>query len=392
MANQIFISYASEDHSLVQVISKLIEDVSLRQLRVWQAGDDLKLGGGWFGQITTALNDSEVVVTLVTPTSLSRPWIYFESGFMSGRSASGANREPVPLCIGVRTDQLGPLREFQAHQILDKASLARFIERLFRIFEITYDSDFVELKVTTAYTVLEQERSKLLKRIRVSECRCEIHKYLINTLTPIRNLPIKNQDFQRLRTNLETFEEVAEAIQKIKSYADGVVPDNMRLYLVYKVVSETINMNENIPTYRPVIFSAEDASKLRNLEIPSNSLIHWVYRHGNGGQYFENTDRDGRNFPKEGEKSLYLTPLRLANSQKSIAVLGLSCTMVDGISEDLRSFVDEVSVFIGAVIYAYSGYIAHSEEAQSYTLVEYIRKQISEHYLEKTIDGFTTFT
>jgi TIR domain-containing protein len=133
--HQLFLSHDTRDRERAAILARMISRVSLGQIAVWHSSDQSASGGlvpghVWLDEIRNRLEASKAVVVLLTPTSLSRPWILFESGF----GAAQKHCDVIPVCVGV--DRLGdvpfPLAMYQSYQLSDYESLKRFTEKLTR--------------------------------------------------------------------------------------------------------------------------------------------------------------------------------------------------------------------------------------------------------------------
>jgi len=118
--------------------------LTLRQLTVWHSSDSsgnggLKPGHIWLDEIRLQLSKSKAVVALLTPRSIARPWLLFESGF----GAASKECDVIPVCVGI--DNIGdvpfPLAMYQSYQLADYESIRRFIEKLLTRYEIQFDEE-----------------------------------------------------------------------------------------------------------------------------------------------------------------------------------------------------------------------------------------------------------
>lgn len=103
-AAEVFISHASEDRDLALQLKGLLKG-SLRP-GVFCTSDvrDLEGGKAWFEQIMSALRAARVCVTILTPASIRRRWVLFESG---GMFALAWGRERTLRMFSVTAGNLG---------------------------------------------------------------------------------------------------------------------------------------------------------------------------------------------------------------------------------------------------------------------------------------------
>src|ERR1700734_3455156 len=101
-AIKVFLSHDSRDSDLAGVLGRTLSRVTLGQIEPWfssdgSAGGGLRPGSIWLDDIRKRLQDSKAVVALLTPRSLLRPWLLFETGF----AAANAHCEVIPVAVGV---------------------------------------------------------------------------------------------------------------------------------------------------------------------------------------------------------------------------------------------------------------------------------------------------
>ena len=142
MPHELFLSHDSRDKEKSEVLAQTITRATLDQIVVWHSSDatatgGLRPGNVWLDEIRRRLASSKAVVVLLTPISLSRPWLLFESGFGAAQSSC----DVIPVCIGVDsgTDVPFPLAMYQAYQLSDYDSLKRFAAKLFANYDIKFD-------------------------------------------------------------------------------------------------------------------------------------------------------------------------------------------------------------------------------------------------------------
>jgi hypothetical protein len=93
----VFISYIHEDVEVAQALQRFIQ-VKLGDMQdVFLSADPWMIYAGedWLRKITSELRSAKVVVLLLTPTSVQRPWVNFEAG-----GAWLAGKPVIPVCFG----------------------------------------------------------------------------------------------------------------------------------------------------------------------------------------------------------------------------------------------------------------------------------------------------
>ena len=110
----IFLSHAGADHELAGALKALLSTaLALPPERIFCSSDSMSmhLGQKMEPQIVTAHQQARVVVAIMTPNALLRPWVLLEAG---GAHFQTAKRFYVLVANGVRAENLpGPLSSWQ---------------------------------------------------------------------------------------------------------------------------------------------------------------------------------------------------------------------------------------------------------------------------------------
>lgn len=125
--NNIFISHAVKDTQLAQEVAKLIQRAdATRQVFVASRPGDISPGQEWPEAIYRELRNADVYLALLTPSSITRPWVWFEIGaaWMSGQLlipvvAGGLQIAEVPSPVDLR--QLYMLQDETHVQVIGRA-------------------------------------------------------------------------------------------------------------------------------------------------------------------------------------------------------------------------------------------------------------------------------
>jgi hypothetical protein len=160
MPSQLFLSHDSRDRVLADVLAKSLQRLTLNQLNVWHSSDTsgdggLRPGDVWIDEIRSQLSKSKAVVALLTPRSISRPWLLFESGF----GAANPECVVIPVCIGI--DNVNsvpfPLAMYQSYQLADYESINRFLVKLLARYELPFDEEMAKPVLTGLISRLANE-------------------------------------------------------------------------------------------------------------------------------------------------------------------------------------------------------------------------------------------
>jgi len=164
---RILISHATEDLRAATVLKELIQRCSLRRIEVWFSSDQSAHGGitpgvAWFSDLLIRLGETDMIVGLVTPNSLSNPWLYFECGFIAQRGKSSI----VPLALGIPLSDIPmPLAIYQGYDLSIPESTTTFLQKLFAIAEVPYDEDMTKALRESVAKELGQYSSGLSAQI-----------------------------------------------------------------------------------------------------------------------------------------------------------------------------------------------------------------------------------
>jgi hypothetical protein len=118
----VFVSHAAIDSEIANLFKTDVEKsfLGLCELFVSSNLDSIQGGKEWIQEIKVHLKDAAVFISLLSPVSLSRPWIYaeFGAGWIRGIPT-------ISVChSGLQKDQLPvPLSHFQALDLLDEMHL-----------------------------------------------------------------------------------------------------------------------------------------------------------------------------------------------------------------------------------------------------------------------------
>ncbi len=161
MTYRIFVSHVSDDKQLAEAIKSAINDAFEGSIELYLAVHELAGGDEWKTEIRKNLNECDALISVMTPASINRPWIYIEwSAFwIEGRQF---------FCLmgdGVEVSHLiEPMRDLQAVKLSLVDDVRRFFRRLkeysgFREVPYKHVDDFVD-KVALAQRIQAQERAE----------------------------------------------------------------------------------------------------------------------------------------------------------------------------------------------------------------------------------------
>ncbi len=117
---KVFVSHAHADAALAAAVQTLIgmvlDEVDVDYSSDPSAGGGIEAGTNWLQWILDKIRSCDLAIVVLTPESLSRPWLMWESGAVNGIAlALEQRRQIVPLLFRVNRESLaGPLSHLQA--------------------------------------------------------------------------------------------------------------------------------------------------------------------------------------------------------------------------------------------------------------------------------------
>ena len=159
----LFISHAAQDAPIAEFIEAQVRRLvtGVEVFRTSRTGQILP-GDEWFGVVTEHLRKADEFLVLVTPNSVSRPWMWFEAG-----AAWMTSRPMVPVTVGLSKDSVPePLRFFQIYS-LETADEARIV--FHKLGATLSDADMFcsAIKQLTATVIAEAEATAGWKGIQL---------------------------------------------------------------------------------------------------------------------------------------------------------------------------------------------------------------------------------
>ena len=109
----VFISFIHEEERVASAVQALLREKLNNEFRVFLSADrwQMRAGEVWLDRIRAELTEARVIVSLLSPRSIARPWVNFEAG-----AAWLGNKPIIPACFGglERANLPKPYSDFQA--------------------------------------------------------------------------------------------------------------------------------------------------------------------------------------------------------------------------------------------------------------------------------------
>jgi tetratricopeptide (TPR) repeat protein len=137
MPKNVFISHAHDDKALADAVSGLVRRVFDEHAAVGYSSDHssgggIQAGSQWLAWILQQVRRSDVTIVMLTPASISKPWLMWESGAVSGVSLALKEGTPIiPLLFRLDRDQIpSPLADRQAEHGESREGIERVLKAL----------------------------------------------------------------------------------------------------------------------------------------------------------------------------------------------------------------------------------------------------------------------
>jgi hypothetical protein len=145
MPKKIFVSHSHPDKPLVDALKKLIESIfknsvllSISSEKAEEEG--VEAGEEWKKWIHEKITECDIMLVVMTPYSVQRPWVMIEVGF-----AQGKDKVIVPILFGLGGNAIPPpLQDLQAVQGDEKQDVLRVLKKFRSTLELQHDVGFID--------------------------------------------------------------------------------------------------------------------------------------------------------------------------------------------------------------------------------------------------------
>ena len=134
---RIFISHSHDDKRVADALAGLIRNtfdaaVELRYSSSDDNGEGIAPGEHWLDWILDQVKVSAINLIVLTPHSLQKPWVLWESGAVAGAGLmSGDKSRVVPVAFKISMEQIpSPLRSLQAMYGNDNKSILKLLDKI----------------------------------------------------------------------------------------------------------------------------------------------------------------------------------------------------------------------------------------------------------------------
>jgi|TARA_B110001469_G_C9538241_1_gene267374 hypothetical protein len=142
---RLFISHATSDGDFANAVKQEIEKVFANGVDVFctSSPGSIAVGTDWLSEIESKLGNAQAVITIITPISVERPWLWFEVGATWGKGRT-EECKIYPLCAPeIEVGNLpSPLDRLQALSMGKAQDLKMLFEALINQFGFGKISSF----------------------------------------------------------------------------------------------------------------------------------------------------------------------------------------------------------------------------------------------------------
>jgi hypothetical protein len=184
---RIFLSHSSADKNLANELANQLRielGFSHDAIFVSSEPDDIRSGQDWLDAVLDALNEADIILPLITPSSEKSMWVAFEYGHLWGRKGES---HVFPL-IHPKAENPSPLNSRQGKKVTDQAELKVFFSDLCRYFQVTpshqvnFDSIVQEAWKIPSLSHADKQRQQDYKVQLLGTDSLETKKMIINIM------------------------------------------------------------------------------------------------------------------------------------------------------------------------------------------------------------------
>lgn len=127
MTYQIFVSYSSKDTQIAQATTTVLNDAFEGYIELFMATQEIVVGSNWKIKLQERLEESDAIISIITPNSLISPWIYIEWSpfWLKNKNYYVLLTDEIKV-----TDLVAPMRDIQVVDMMNSASVKGLLKAL----------------------------------------------------------------------------------------------------------------------------------------------------------------------------------------------------------------------------------------------------------------------
>jgi hypothetical protein len=129
MAYKIFISHTGNDTPIAEAVRDSITEAFRGDIELFLAGSDILSATEWKAELKKQLDKSDAIISIITPDSINKPWIYVEWSPFWLRDKISYTLHTGDIALDAL---IAPMQDRQATNITNKEKVKGFFESLAR--------------------------------------------------------------------------------------------------------------------------------------------------------------------------------------------------------------------------------------------------------------------
>lgn len=144
MSYRIFVSHTEIDTPIAEAVTKVLNDAFQGQIILYLAQSQIVGGGEWKKELQKNLQNSNAIVSIVTPESIKKPWLYIEWGpfWLAGKTFFTLLTNEIKA-----TDLIQPMGDRQAIDMTAHEQVSLFFKGLSQESKLSIPIPFAHIPV-----------------------------------------------------------------------------------------------------------------------------------------------------------------------------------------------------------------------------------------------------
>ena len=129
---KIFLSHAHDDKLLARAIHDLMSELFESSIEIQYSSDGIDVGTPWLEWIRKTIAKCDLTLVMLTPSSVGKPWLLWESGAAAGVGlGTGETASVAPILFRLDMDAIpGPLQSQTAASGEERASVKKLLSQI----------------------------------------------------------------------------------------------------------------------------------------------------------------------------------------------------------------------------------------------------------------------
>jgi hypothetical protein len=143
MKPTVFLSHSSRDQAVLGEFKRILEQKTGRAIQMFLSSDgqSIPLGRNWVHRIQQALDETAMMLVLLSPASITSQWIHFEAGYAFSK---GLRVVPIAFAGFDLAHLTPPLSLLQGFNLRGADGLNNVIALINQQFDLSFQEDFTD--------------------------------------------------------------------------------------------------------------------------------------------------------------------------------------------------------------------------------------------------------